>query len=57
MTVSMCWFQFQIINLRLNWKIEGEKMKDLVIDKMEKALLPNLRENIIDRLLLNTRLF
>ena len=32
---------------KLDWKIEGEKMKDLVIDKMEKALLPNLRENII----------
>ena len=33
---------------KLDWKIEGEKMKDLVIDKMEKALLPNLRENIIE---------
>ena len=32
---------------KLDWKIEGEKMKNLVIDKMEKALLPNLRENII----------
>jgi len=32
---------------KLDWKIEGEKMKDLVIDKMEKALLPNLRENIV----------
>jgi len=32
---------------KLDWKIEGEKMKDLVIDKMEKALLPNLKENII----------
>ena len=31
----------------LDWKIEGEKMKNLVIDKMEEALLPNLRENII----------
>jgi len=31
----------------LDWKIEGEKMKDLVIEKMEKALLPNLRENIV----------
>ena len=33
---------------KINWKIEGDKMKDLVIDKMEKALLPNLRENIIE---------
>jgi len=32
---------------KLDWKIEGEKMKDLVIDKMEEALLPNLRENIV----------
>ena len=32
----------------INWKIEGDKMKDLVIDKMEQTLLPNLRENIIE---------
>ena len=32
---------------KLDWKIEGKKMKDLVIDKIEKALLPNLRENIV----------
>jgi len=31
----------------LDWKIEGVKMKNLVIDKMEQALLPNLRENIV----------
>jgi len=31
----------------LDWKIEGEKMKNLVIDKMEEVLLPNLRENIV----------
>ena len=33
---------------KIDWKIEGDKMKDLVIDKMEEALLPNLRENIIE---------
>jgi phytoene desaturase len=33
---------------KLDWKIEGEKMKNLVIDKMEKALLPDLRENIVE---------
>ena len=33
---------------KIDWKIEGDKMKDLVIDKMEKALLPNLRENIVE---------
>ena len=32
----------------INWTIEGEKMKDLVIDKMENDLMPNLRENIIE---------
>ena len=32
----------------IDWKIEGDKMKDLVIDKMEKTLLPNLRENIVE---------
>ncbi len=32
----------------INWNIEGDKMKNLVIDKMEKALLPNLRENIVE---------
>ena len=32
----------------INWNIEGEKMKNLVIEKMEKDLMPNLRENIIE---------
>ena len=33
---------------KINWAVEGDKMKDLIIDKMEKALLPNLRENIVE---------
>ena len=33
---------------KINWSIEGEKMKDLIIDKMDKELMPNLRENIVD---------
>jgi len=33
---------------KIDWAIEGDKMKDLIIDKMEKALLPNLRENIVE---------
>jgi len=33
---------------KINWETEGEKMKNLVIDKMEKALLPDLRENIVE---------
>ena len=32
----------------INWNIEGEKMKNLIIDKMEKDLMPNLRENIVN---------
>ena len=32
----------------INWKTEGEKMKDLIIGKMEKDLMPNLKENIIE---------
>ena len=32
----------------IDWSIEGEKMKNLVIDKMEKDLMPNLRENIVE---------
>ena len=32
----------------IDWEVEGDKMKDLVIDKMERTLLPNLRENIVE---------
>ena len=32
----------------IDWKIEGEKMKNLVIDKMEKDLMPNLKDNIVE---------
>ncbi len=32
----------------IDWSVEGENLKKLVIDKMEKSLLPNLRENIVD---------
>tara|TARA_Y100000590_G_scaffold138418_1_gene158475 strand:+ start:139 stop:1596 length:1458 start_codon:yes stop_codon:yes gene_type:complete len=32
----------------INWSIEGDKLKNLVIDKMENCLLPNLRENIVE---------
>ena len=33
---------------KIDWSVEGEKIKDLVVDKMEKTLLPNLKENIIE---------
>ena len=32
----------------IEWSKEGDKIKNLVIDKMEKTLLPNLRENIVE---------
>ena len=32
----------------IDWSTEGGKFKDLVIEKMEKTLLPNLRENIVE---------
>ena len=28
----------------IDWSIEGDKMKKLIIDKMENDLMPNLRE-------------
>jgi len=33
---------------KIDWSIEGVKMKNLVINKMEKDLMPDLRENIIN---------
>ena len=32
----------------IDWSTEGDKIKNLVIDKMEEVLLPNLRENIVE---------
>ena len=32
----------------INWNTEGEKMKRLIINKMEKDLMPNLKENIVE---------
>ena len=32
----------------IDWKIEGEKMKNIVVSKMENDLMPNLRENIVE---------
>jgi len=33
---------------KIDWTKEGDKMKNLIIDKMEKTLLSNLRENIVE---------
>jgi len=41
----------------IEWETEGEKMKDLVIRKMEKDLMPNLRENIIEDFYLTPNYF
>ncbi len=33
---------------KINWSIEGKKLKELVIKKMEKSLLPDLKNNIVE---------
>ena len=33
---------------KIDWSTEGNKMKNLVIDKMENDLMPNLRQNIVE---------
>ena len=40
-----------------NWEVEGEKMKNLVIEKMEKDLMPNLRANIVEDFYLTPNYF
>ena len=35
---------------RIDWSTEGNRIKNLVIDKMEKDLLPDLRQNIVEEL-------
>ena len=35
---------------KIDWSTEGNRIKNLVIDKMEKDLLPNLRKNIVEEL-------
>ena len=42
---------------KIDWTKEGDKMKNLIIDKMEKALLPNLRENIVEDFYLTPNYF
>jgi phytoene desaturase len=41
----------------IDWSIEGDKIKNLVIDKMEHSLLPNLRENIVVDFYLTPKVF
>jgi phytoene desaturase len=32
---------------KINWIDEGDKFKDLVLDKMDKSLLPGIKENVV----------
>jgi phytoene desaturase len=32
---------------KINWANEGEKFKDLVLDKMDKSVLPGIKENVV----------
>jgi len=32
---------------KINWKEQGEKFKDLVLDKMDKSVLPGIKKNVI----------
>jgi phytoene desaturase len=32
---------------KINWANEGDKFKDLVLDKMDKSVLPGIKENVI----------
>ncbi len=42
---------------KIDWSIEGDKMKKLVVDKMENHLLPNLKENIVEEFYLTPDYF
>ena len=41
----------------IDWNIEGVKLKNLVIDKMENDLMPELRENIVEDFYLTPNYF
>ena len=32
----------------INWSAEGEKFKDLVLNKMDQTILPGIKENVVD---------
>jgi len=32
---------------KINWSIEGDKFKNLVLDKMDKSVLPGIKENVV----------
>ena len=41
----------------INWSAEGDKLKELVIKKMENSLLPNLKNNIVEEFYLTPDYF
>ncbi len=41
----------------INWSEEGNKLKELVIKKMENSLLPNLKDNIVEEFYLTPDYF
>ena len=32
---------------KINWSIEGEKFKNLILDKMDKSVLPGIKNNVV----------
>ena len=32
---------------KINWAIEGDKFKNLILDKMDKSVLPGIKENVV----------
>jgi len=42
---------------KINWSVEGDKLKKLVIKKMENSLLPNLKDNIVEEFYLTPDYF
>jgi phytoene desaturase len=32
---------------KVNWIEEGDKFKELVLDKMDKTVLPGIKENVV----------
>ncbi len=41
----------------INWTIEGEKFKNLILDKMDKSVLPGIKENVVSDFYLTPNYF
>ncbi len=42
---------------KINWSNEGEKFKNLVLDKMDKSVLPGIKENVVNDFYLTPEYF